>query len=117
MTIADPVLFFDARCTLCRMWAEWIGASGGRSLRMEDSNAEGRAGELGVKDVAQLRRRMCLLRADGDEAWGYDAVVELVRMIEGSDGVARLMAMAWARRLGWWLYDRVAQSRPCDSGG
>ena len=95
------------------MWSEGVAASGWRSIRFVDANDAELARTLGVTDTAQLQQRMCLLRPDGTQAWGYDAVVGLLRLGDGGHAIATLMAWHPVASLGRWIYEQVAKSRSC----
>lgn len=112
----EPTLFYDANCTLCTMWKESVAASGWRVLRFEDANNAAKARELGVGDTDQLQRRMCLLKPDGTQSWGYDAIVDLLRLGEGTRAIAALLALGPVSRVGRWLYDKLAINRSCAIG-
>lgn len=105
------VLFFDAKCVLCRMCREWVELAV-PDLTFADSNDEPRAAAMGVRDTRQLRDRMCLL-SDGREYWGFDAVARLAELARGSRGLGRVLSLAPVRQIGSRLYDLVAHSRGC----
>ena len=113
MAGSEPIIFYDANCTLCRMWMEGVAASGWRALRFVDANDTELARKLGIGDTRQLQERMCLLRPDGTAAWGYDAVVALLRLGDGACGIAALMASRPVARVGRWIYEKIARSRSC----
>lgn len=106
-------LFFDARCTLCQMWRDWVELAI-PDVTFADANNEAMAAALGIRDAQKLRDRMCLLDR-GVEHWGFDAIIRLTEMARGARGLGRVLELPPLRLIGSRLYDDVARRRSCQA--
>ena len=107
------VLLYDAHCWLCRVCRDWLQVRfDADQLQFADAGDRRLARQLGVTDLPQLQRRMCLVSSDGRQFWGYDALRELAREASSTQ-LERMMGWPLIARLGRGMYDWVAAHRSC----
>jgi predicted DCC family thiol-disulfide oxidoreductase YuxK len=105
------ILFYDTGCWLCRMCREALQSGALEDLRFEDANDHELAAGLGVKEPAKLDQGICLVRPDGSNLWGYDAIVELASWRPATAALARILALPTVARIGRAIYAWVSRNR------
>lgn len=105
------ILFYDGQCSLCQACIAWLEASGRQDIVAVDAADRARAHRLGVADLDQLNRRICLLLPDGRTLWGFDAVIEMLD--REAICIAPILRRRRMRAIGTYVYDWVAAHRRC----
>lgn len=98
---------------MCQASKAWLEACGCDGLALVDNHDIALAHRLGVADLAQLNRRICLLLPEGRTLWGYDAIVGIIDHTLVGRPFVPLLQSTLIHAMATWLYDWVARHRGC----
>ena len=120
----EPVhVYYDRRCPLCLRSATALDyLDWGDRMRLRDLESAGAALVARTNlDMDDLRRRMHIVRPDGEIRGGYYAFRDLAKRLPLLIPLAPILWLPGIDRLGTRLYDAVARTRArvadCDASG
>jgi predicted DCC family thiol-disulfide oxidoreductase YuxK len=112
-TLAKLTVWYNTKCPVCDGGINWqknrlVQAVKTGEIEFRDINLEPQALSSFGADIADVRRRLYGLDADGRLFIGADCAIEIWRHTPGDRWLARLLGLPVLRQLSRFAYDRFA---------